>query len=141
MGRRKQPPPAPPSRALLEFTVEGEPQTWKRTNFWKGRKLTPAAQRVFQRQVQAAAKAAGAKPEAGWVFLVIWSLRSRRLGDWDNFGKNVSDALNGVAYRDDAQVVVGVVVKGLDPARPRTVVRVVYGVAEPGVPPASGIPS
>lgn len=31
--------------------------------------------------------------------------------DWDNIGKIVSDALNGVAYKDDAQVVDGRVVK------------------------------
>ena len=31
--------------------------------------------------------------------------------DWDNFGKTVSDALNGIAYRDDSQVVDGRVIK------------------------------
>ena len=25
--------------------------------------------------------------------------------DWDNIGKIISDALNGIAYKDDAQVV------------------------------------
>mgnify|MGYP000867813781 FL=1 len=31
--------------------------------------------------------------------------------DWDNVGKIVSDALNGIAYRDDAQIVDARVVK------------------------------
>lgn len=31
--------------------------------------------------------------------------------DWDNIGKIVCDALNGIAYKDDAQVVDGRVVK------------------------------
>ena len=31
--------------------------------------------------------------------------------DWDNIGKIVCDALNGIAYKDDAQVVDGHVVK------------------------------
>lgn len=29
----------------------------------------------------------------------------KRLGDWDNLGKIVSDGLNEVAYQDDAQIV------------------------------------
>lgn len=33
--------------------------------------------------------------------------------DWDNVGKLVSDALNGVVYRDDAQIVSGHVLKRL----------------------------
>lgn len=31
--------------------------------------------------------------------------------DWDNVGKIVSDALNGIAYRDDSQIVDARVVK------------------------------
>jgi len=32
----------------------------------------------------------------------------RKTGDWDNYGKAVSDALNGIAYHDDSQVWRGV---------------------------------
>jgi Holliday junction resolvase RusA-like endonuclease len=31
--------------------------------------------------------------------------------DWDNIGKLVCDALNGVAYRDDSQIVMAMVIK------------------------------
>lgn len=32
-------------------------------------------------------------------------IRPTKKPDWDNIGKTVCDALNGIAYRDDAQVV------------------------------------
>jgi Holliday junction resolvase RusA-like endonuclease len=35
----------------------------------------------------------------------------KRLGDWDNLGKIVSDALNEVAYDDDSQIVEATVTK------------------------------
>lgn len=31
--------------------------------------------------------------------------------DWDNIGKIIADSLNGVAYQDDKQIVVGLVLK------------------------------
>jgi len=38
-------------------------------------------------------------------------IRPTGRADWDNFGKLVSDALNGVCWKDDAQVVDGRVIK------------------------------
>ena len=32
-------------------------------------------------------------------------IRPTKKPDWDNIGKVVCDALNGIAYRDDAQIV------------------------------------
>ena len=31
--------------------------------------------------------------------------------DWDNIGKIICDALNGIAYKDDSRIVAGVVIK------------------------------
>lgn len=45
--------------------------------------------------------------------------------DWDNYGKLVSDALNGLAYRDDGQVFEGIVRKGYGICN-KTVVSVSY---------------
>ena len=42
--------------------------------------------------------------------------------DWDNIGKIICDALNGIAYADDAQVTDGRVVKRYS-AEPRVVVE------------------
>lgn len=49
--------------------------------------------------------------------------------DWDNLGKLVSDALNGVAYADDAQVTRAVVCKGprMRGQRELTLVTVSWG--------------
>ena len=46
--------------------------------------------------------------------------------DWDNVGKAVSDALNGVAYQDDEQVVIGRVTRRYASRNepPRTVVTI-----------------
>jgi Holliday junction resolvase RusA-like endonuclease len=50
--------------------------------------------------------------------------------DWDNYGKLVSDALNGIAFRDDGQIVYGSVAK-VYAERPQTVVSLEwYRVAE-----------
>ena len=43
--------------------------------------------------------------------------------DWDNIGKSVSDALNGIAYHDDSQVV-DARVRKIYSNEPRTVVRI-----------------
>ena len=52
--------------------------------------------------------------------------------DWDNFGKLVSDALNGVVYHDDSQIVTGTCEKYYG-ERPRTMVAVYRAMA--AVPP------
>ena len=39
------------------------------------------------------------------AFALAGSLRPHKKPDWDNVGKLVSDALNGIAYFDDCQVV------------------------------------
>ena len=46
-----------------------------------------------------------------------------RTKDWDNIGKLISDALNGIAYKDDKQVKDGHVRLFVDKNNPRTDVR------------------
>ncbi len=50
--------------------------------------------------------------------------RDARVGDWDNYGKIVSDALNGIVWHDDRQVAVGVVQVAVPTTRPGIVVTV-----------------
>lgn len=86
---------------------------------------------------------AGRPPLEGAVRLIVtahfpiaasWSKKKQeaaRLGeirptgkpDWDNAGKIISDALNGIAYRDDAQIV-SATVEQFYSDRPRVDVRV-----------------
>ena len=46
--------------------------------------------------------------------------------DWDNYGKLVNDAFNGIVWKDDSQVQVGTVRKDYDPKDPRIEVEVIW---------------
>ncbi len=51
-------------------------------------------------------------------------IRPTKKPDWDNIGKVVADSLNGVAYRDDAQIVDAQVRKFFTATSPRVVVTI-----------------
>lgn len=47
----------------------------------------------------------GGKPLKGPVSIKLWFyMANRRRTDWDNLAKLVCDALNGLAYEDDSQI-------------------------------------
>lgn len=106
-----------------------------RPRFSNGRAYTPKGTRDAERQIRVAYRfachdaygAVQTAPEGTSVQIEIWTTRNvlsgfrRRDGDAhddlqkpdaDNIAKLVLDALNGVAYEDDSQVVGLVVVKG-----------------------------
>ena len=58
----------------------------------------PAAAQKWKHAMVDENMAVHAGPDDGWLLPVTVQ------GDWDNYGKLVSDALNGLAYHDDAQV-------------------------------------
>ena len=71
--------------------------------------------------------AAGARPSQEKVMLSCEFYRSdSRRCDIDNLVKLVQDALNGVAYKDDSQIVGLMAAKHLDKEMPRTVVSISY---------------
>jgi Holliday junction resolvase RusA-like endonuclease len=49
---------------------------------------------------------------------------TKRKADWDNFHKLSCDALSGIVYADDSQIVEATVVKAYDKARPRIEISV-----------------
>ena len=122
--------------ALLSFEVPGEPQGKGRPRAGKGfggftTLRTPDKTRSYEAMVQVHAQQAGARPLEGplWVHITAFFRAPKNLtraeraklagGQWwacktpdcDNVAKIVCDALNAVAYRDDAQVVHLAVVK------------------------------
>lgn len=122
------------------FTVYGKPQGKGRPRFTRtGHAYTPDSTREYEDAVRMAYIAAdGRKIAAGrpvCVDITAWyaipksargALRKRmEIGqetptvkpDWDNIGKVVCDALNGIAWHDDAQVTQATVRKvyGLTP--------------------------
>jgi len=108
---------------LFTFSVPGEPVAWARTRVNLGGKLfTPNKVRAFKTKVQLVATASGVQMLEGPVelevrFVFEWPRtlrRKRKMKDWtwltgkpdlDNLVKGIADSLNGLAYKDDAQVV------------------------------------
>lgn len=111
----------------LTFVVPGEPVPWARARTNGKRHYTDPKVATYKRAVATVAQAnIGPRgPIAGPLTLEIvavlpipqsWPNKRRAAAlegrewpnskpDWDNLGKAVSDALNGVLYVDDAQVV------------------------------------
>ena len=110
----------------IQFAVPGPPQGKARPKFGKGRAYTPLNTVVYEKAVRARYQAAavGMTPAEGPVIVEIWAgypipksmskakramicsgeLLPTKKPDADNVAKIVCDALNGVAYKDDAQV-------------------------------------
>ena len=109
----------------IRFCVPGNPVPQPRarisTRGGFGRAYVPREHPVhaYRLHVALLAKAAGAKPHDGDVVLSIAAVFARPKShaklkpqptrpcksDWDNVGKAVSDALQGIAYHDDDQIV------------------------------------
>jgi Holliday junction resolvase RusA-like endonuclease len=109
----------------IKFTVPGEPQGKARPRFTRGgRAYTPKKTVEYESSIRRAFQAAGGKPTGNPVSVAIIAeykipksaskaKRGQMLSgeilptkkpDADNIAKAVCDALNGVAYEDDAQV-------------------------------------
>lgn len=111
----------------LSFTIPGRPTQWQRTATFKGRRINPKAMVEGQKTIGWAAKAAmhGAVPMTGPLRLEVlcvyavpaswpaWKRAAALKGqvwktsvpDHDNLTKQIGDALNGIAFVDDAQIV------------------------------------
>lgn len=111
----------------LTFLIRGDPVPWARAGDGKHGRYTPTKQRNALKTVTALALYAmgGRKPLNGPVEIWLWFYRrNRTVADGSNLQKLVEDALTGVAWCDDRQVKDWHGHVRLDPANPRTVVRV-----------------
>lgn len=110
---------------MTSFSIPGDPQGWARTRTNNGQHFTAPKTRGYQNTVRWVAKAAGAKPIEGPVGVEIIAhfripesaTKARRAAmlhgdeyptkkpDIDNVVKAILDALNSIAWKDDAQVV------------------------------------
>lgn len=91
--------------------------------YWRaapGRGLVPSSEATaYKAAVARAAALARVQPLHGPVHLTLTVYRPRRVGDLDNTLKVLHDALNGVAWLDDEQVVHLEATREDDAARPR----------------------
>lgn len=94
---------------LVAFTVPGEPMSKARARVVNGHAFTPERTRVAEAKVQAAflgsRKRYAPKAEAGYRVEAEFHAYTRQRRDVDNMLKLVLDALNGLAWVDDNQVV------------------------------------
>jgi Holliday junction resolvase RusA-like endonuclease len=109
---------------VIQFSVPGKPQPWRRSRTNGKRHFTDAATVANQKAWAWYAKVAGARPVASPLRVMIVARftppkraskadRARMLANYthpiarpdaDNIAKNL-DALNGVAFVDDSQIV------------------------------------
>lgn len=80
--------------------------------------------REYKQNVALLARVAKAKPFDGNVFVNVRVYRPRQSGDLDNRLKVVLDALQGVCYHDDKQVVKIIAERFDDPKHPRVEVEI-----------------
>lgn len=102
------------------FAVEGRPVPWARAGQQGQRKFTPKAQRAQMDLLGYAARSRIHIPMEGALTLSVQFLykgvgpRVQR-PDLDNLVKLVKDSLQGIAYKDDAQIVQLAAFKGTGP--------------------------
>lgn len=111
---------------MIRFEVSSEPIPASRPRFSGKHVYQPKRNVEYRAKVQAAALMAmdGREPLTGEVVAVVKLYRrykptARNYGDLDNFLKGIFDALNGVCYVDDRQIVRCLVEKHTDRAFPR----------------------
>ena len=109
--------------AELRYVLHGPPSRWKRTNEYRGRRITDA--RMREAKAAHAGVALAHRPKR-WVRTGAFELEVRvflsteRKGDADNYGKLVADALQGIAYENDQQIADTITRRRVDRVRPRT---------------------
>ena len=116
---------------MIKFAVEVEPLPQPRPRFSRGRCFQPKPIVEYKAAITQAARLAMAnrEPMTGAVVMTIKLYRkykstSRRFGDFDNHGKAICDALNGVIYLDDSQIVKCTVEKYTDKNFPHVEVEI-----------------
>lgn len=99
----------PCDRLVVAFDVPIRPQPKRRARHGKGRTYSDPRTVAYENAIGLAARAhmAGAPVEGDVALWCLFEQTDARRCDGDNAYKAIADALNGIAYRDDRQVVDG----------------------------------
>ncbi|QHJ83207.1 MAG: hypothetical protein [Caudoviricetes sp.] len=96
-----------------DLTVPYVPESKGRPRVFRGRGVTPKSTRLAENQVKVAfASIYGVHPHrlvAPILIAMDFYMPDKRRKDWDNLAKLPQDALNGVAYEDDSQIMYAIV--------------------------------
>lgn len=121
----------------INFKIEADPIPAARPRFGNRSVYQPARNREFRLEVQRAALAAmhGHEMMTGEICALLKLYRrfkptARNFGDADNHAKAILDGLNGICYRDDAQIVKLTVEKRTDKTSPRAEIELTCAAVE-----------
>lgn len=94
----------------VQFRVDGEPMSKARARVTRHGAYTPIRTRQAEDAVRAAFLAAypGRTHDSGvnsWAVALVFDRSTRVRRDWDNLAKLVTDALNGLVWADDSQII------------------------------------
>lgn len=96
-----------------DLTVPYVPESKGRPRVFRGRGVTPQSTRKAENQVKVAfASIYGVHPRrlvAPILIAMDFYMPDKRRKDWDNLAKLPQDALNGIAYEDDSQIMYAIV--------------------------------
>lgn len=93
---------------VISFIVDGEPVPKQSFRFVRGGGYTDPRVSAWQQAVAVKAREAmqGRMPLTGPVAMrVVFVLSNHRRVDLDNLNKGVSDAMNGIVFSDDTQII------------------------------------
>lgn len=96
-----------------DLTVPYIPESKGRPRVFQGHGVTPRTTRMAENQVKVEfAKLYGIHPRrlvAPILVMMDFYMPDNRRKDWDNLAKLPQDALNGIAYEDDSQIMYAIV--------------------------------
>lgn len=130
----------------MRITLPFPPYANRYWRVFRGRAVKSKDARDYQARVRWLAFAAKVKPLEGPLVVNIAAYRPRRVGDLDGMLKVALDAMNGIAWADDSQIVELHAARFDDAADPRLVLAVEPAagnapvVAKKGPPLRPGVP-
>ncbi len=114
----------------MKLTLPLPPSVNAYWRIFRNRILLSAEARAYKENLSRRVLTWGHRPLVGDVVVSLTVYRKRRSGDLDNFFKATFDALKGVGFNDDSQVVEIHARREDDPANPRVEVRVEPDVSQ-----------